>query len=228
MAGLEFELCTFSLVGRCERTGMLGVVVSTHAIAGGARCPHVRAGVGAIATQAITDPRLGPLVLDLLEAGFSAEAALAAAVAATPKPEYRQIGVVDWNGKGAAHTGEANKGWAGHIVGEHFVSLGNNLVSEETVRAMADVFQQTAELDLEERLLRGIEAGRDAGGQNGGQRSAGLTVYGKEPYPWVDLRVDAHDEPIAELRRVYEIYRPTREYFSKRVQVPDLPSPPDV
>lgn len=227
MGTLEFEFHTFSLVARCERTGMYGVATATHAIAVGSRCSHARAGIGAVATQAVTDPRVGPLALDMLEMGYSADAALAGVVAVVPKAAYRQIGVVDRDGSSAAYTGESNQSWAGHITEKDFVSMGNNLIGPATIEAMAEVFRRSAGMELEERLLRAIEAGRDAGGQNGGQRSASLIVYDREVYPWVDLRVDAHDEPIAELRRVFEVYKPMREFFSKRALIPEFPAPPD-
>lgn len=223
--GVEFH--TFSIVARCERTGMLGVAMATHAYAVGARCPWVRAGLGAVATQALTDPRLGPLAMNLLGLGYSAPAALAEVVRSDPHFAHRQVGIVDRDGNSAAETGSANKPWAGHFTGRNFVAMGNYLISARTAEAMAESFQATESLELDERLLRAIEAGRDAGGQHGGQRSAALIVHDREIFPWVDLRVDAHDEPVGELRRVFQLFQSVKMYFTRRVANPELPPPPD-
>jgi uncharacterized Ntn-hydrolase superfamily protein len=217
---------TFTLVARCERTGMLGIAISSHAYAVSARCPFIRPSVGAVSTQALTDPRLGPRALDLLAAGHVQDA-LQRLVEEDVSRDHHQIGLVDARGGAGAYTGSGNSEWAGHIIGEGFVSMGNFLVGADTVESMAISFHRDSELDLDERLLRAIEAGRDAGGQHGGQRSAGLHVFGREPFPWVDLRVDAHHDPIGELRRIYELFRPLREYFARRPSDPNVPRPPD-
>src|SRR5687767_5788505 len=112
------EFNTFTIVGRCGRTGMLGVGIATHAYAVGARCPFVRAGLGAVATQATTDPRLGGFALNLLETGYSAEKALEVVVASDRHPAFHQIGIVDRDGNSAACTGASNKDWAGHRTGK--------------------------------------------------------------------------------------------------------------
>lgn len=222
-----FGFTTFSIVARCERTGMLGVAMATHAYAVGARCPYVQAHVGAVATQAVTDPRLGRLALKLLELGYSAQHALAEVVASDPHFCHRQVGIVDRDGNSAAETGGANKDWAGHVTEKNFVAMGNYLMSARTVDAMAESFRATTGLPLDERLLRAVEAGRDAGGQHGGQRSAALLVYHREVFPWVDLRVDAHAEPVAELRRVFGLFQGVKEYMTARVPNPEMPQPPD-
>lgn len=221
------EWNTFSIVGRCERTGMLGVGIATHAYAVGSRCPFVRARLGAVATQAITDPRLGPSALHLLETGYSAHQALEVLVASDHHRAHHQIGIVDRDGNSAARTGEANKDWAGHLTGKNFVAMGNYLTSSRTAEAIAASFESSGELELDERLLRAIEAGRDAGGQRNGQRSAALIVHHREVYSWVDLRVDASAEPIAELRRIHGLFSPLREHFTRRAVDPTLPAIPD-
>ena len=222
-----FEVNTFSIVARCERTGMLGVGQATHAYAVGARCPWVRAGIGAVATQATTDPRLGRLALNLLDLGYSASRALAEVAASDPHFAHRQVGIVDRDGNAAAQTGAANKDWAGHIAERNFVAMGNFLISARTVEAMAESFRKTEDLELDERLMRAVEAGRDAGGQHKGQRSAALVVHHREVYPWVDLRVDAHHEPVDELRRIFTLFQPVKEYMTVRVPNPEMPQPPD-
>lgn len=224
-----FEYHTFSITARCERTGMLGVALATHAYAVGARCPHVRAAVGAVATQANTDPRLGILALNLLAMGYSAPRALAEVAASDPHFEHRQVAIVDHDGNSAAQTGSANLDWAGHIIGRNFVAMGNYLTSARTAEAMAQSFQSTEGLglDLDERLLRAIEAGRDAGGQHKGQRSAALLVHNRESFPWVDLRVDLHEEPVGELRRIFDLFQGVKEHYTLRAIDPARPAPAD-
>lgn len=220
LPGIHFS--TFSITARCPRTGRFGVAITTHAIAVASRCPFVRANVGAVTTQSSTDPRLGPLGLNLLELGYSAGKVLREIEASDPYIEHRQIAVVDRSGKTAARTGRENRDWAGHREGDGYVAMGNVLVGERTCTAMAEAFEASAGEELEERLLRAIEAGRDAGGQHGGQRSSGLIVYDREVYPRVDLRVDDHDEPVAELRRIFDLFRPLTEYWNLRAVDPTI------
>ncbi|MGQ0572439.1 MAG: DUF1028 domain-containing protein [Armatimonadota bacterium] len=209
-------------MGRCSRTGKLGVGIATRAIAVSSRCPHVKASVGAVTTQAYTDPRLGYLAIRLLELGFSAEKVVEELVRSDPHNGVRQLGVVDRDGNTAAFTGGATLPWTGHLKESNVVALGNYLLGSHVVQAIFETFRATAREDLEERLLRAIEAGRDAGGQHEGQHSAGLLVYDRAEYPWIDLRVDEHHEPIGELRRVFEAYKPLREYFNLRPSNPQL------
>jgi uncharacterized Ntn-hydrolase superfamily protein len=215
---------TFSIVARCARTGRLGVGIATRSIAVASRCSHARVAVGAVATQAYTDPRLGAAAIRLLELGFSAEKVLRELVDSDPHRDHRQLAVVDRDGRAAAHTGSLNHGWAGQRLAPGVAVIGNGLMGAEVADAMMDAFQEDGRGDLEERVLRGIEAGRDAGGQAGGQRSSGLLVYAHDPYPWVDLRVDDHAEPIGELRRIFTVYAPLREYFSVRPARPETGS----
>jgi uncharacterized Ntn-hydrolase superfamily protein len=147
---------------------------------------------------------------------------IAELVDSDPHIEHRQLGIVDRDGGSAAFTGSANKSWAGHLIGRGVVAMGNVLKGEAVVRAMFEAFQRVEDRDLEDRLLCAIEAGRDAGGQPNRQRSSGLLVYASDPYPWVDLRVDEHAEPIGELRRVFDLYKPLREYFQVRAARPEI------
>ena len=221
---IGIELNTFSIVGRCPRTGRLGVAITTSDVAVGSRCPYVMPEVGAGSTQASTDPRLGPAALRLLEAGKSPETALGELASKDRHIERRQIGLVDAQGRSAARTGAANAEWAGHLVEDNFVAMGNGLAGGQVVRAMADAFSACETRDLEERLLRSIEAGHDAGGEaqdSTPYHSAALLVYGSESYSRVDLRVDEHPTPIEELRRVFEIYRPKIEFYHMRAIHPE-------
>jgi uncharacterized Ntn-hydrolase superfamily protein len=201
------ELTTFSIAARCARTGMLGAAVSTAVPGVGALCPFVGAGVGAVCTQSWVNPYLGIDGVRLMGEGKTAQQALDQLIAADPGREVRQLGMVDRDGGSAAWTGKDCTQWFGHITGPDFAVQGNMLVGEPTIRAMADAFVAGAALDLPERLIVVLEAGQAAGGDKRGRQSAALKVHHREDYPWLDLRVDEHRYPIAELRRVYEVAR---------------------
>jgi uncharacterized Ntn-hydrolase superfamily protein len=215
-SAMRFGGDTFTIIGRCERTGMLGACLATSEIATGSRGPHVKARVGAMSTQALTNPRLGKLAINLLELGYSAPKVLQEIVASDPHKEYRQIGVVDKDGNSAAHTGKENKDWAGHIARKNYIAMGNYIVSEGVVKAMSEAFEASVAEDLEERLVRAIEAGRDAGGQHGGNHNAAALIV----YDW-----DGHDtDAISELRRFWEMYRPLIPYYAVRPSDPTIGS----
>ena len=199
------KLNTFSITARCERTGQFGVAVSTKVPAVGMLCPFARSGVGAVATQSWVNPYLGLWGLDLLAEGKGAEEVKALLIERDPVPAQRQFAVVDRWGAAAAQTGEESDTWRGHITGKDFAAAGNMLVGEETVAAMAESFRDTQERPLAERLLLALQAGQDAGGDKRGRQSAALKVVDKEDYPYLDLRVDEHPDPVAELGRVYEV-----------------------
>jgi uncharacterized Ntn-hydrolase superfamily protein len=199
------NLNTFSIVAYDATSGMLGVAISTRVPAVGAVCPFARAGVGAISTQAWTNPLLGVDGLDLLEQGNSAEEALQKLLDADPDPEMRQVIAVDKEGRSAAHTGSEADPWKGHRTGDGYAVAGNMLVGEETITAMAEAFEASADEPLSERLLRALESGQAAGGDKRVRQSAALFVVKSESYPYLDLRVDEHPDPVAELRRVYEV-----------------------
>jgi uncharacterized Ntn-hydrolase superfamily protein len=215
---------TFTLVARCPRTGMLGIGTATRAPAVGVRVPHIKPRLGAVAIMAIADERLGPLALRLLEIGYKAPGVIEQMVVADPNAEQRQLAVVDDDGFAAARTGSANVDWCGHRCRDGYVVLGNALTGEHVIDAMEQAFLASESEDLEERLMRSIEAGRDAGGQQGGQRSAALLVFDRKTFSRVDLRVDIHDEPVAELRRVFEVYRPIIPYYDLRQVDPTVMS----
>ena len=219
------EADTFTLVARCEPTGMFGIGLATSSIAVATRCPFAKANVGAVSIQAYPDPRLGPLAIELLEMGYAAPKVLAELKASDPHIEYRQIGVVDKDGNSAAYSGPMNKDWAGHIAKKNYVAMGNLLAGEHVAKAIADSFEATATEPLEERLMRAIEAGRDAGGQKDGLLfSAAILVYDRQVFPRVSLRVDHHEQPVDELRRIFEIYEPLIPYYVSRPSDPSLGS----
>ena len=221
MIGIEFT--TFSLIGRCERTGMLGIAIATSEMAVGSRCIHVAPGVGAVITQASTNPRLGHLGLNLLRAGYSAPRVLDEIAASDAFVERRQLGCLDTTGLTAARTGSGNKPWAGHRVERNVVVAANAVVGERVADAMLEAFGKTVEQPLWERLLRALEAGKAAGGQPDGETSSGLFVVDREPYAMVDLRVDLHPEPVRELRRLADAYFPLVAYYNLRPRDPSVP-----
>jgi uncharacterized Ntn-hydrolase superfamily protein len=219
---------TFSLIGRCERTGMFGIAIATSEMAVGSRCIHVAPNVGCVVSQASTNPKLGHLGLSLLRLGHSAPRVVADIAASDQYVERRQLGALDVSGLGAARTGSENKPWAGHRVDKNVVVTTNLVASERVPSDMLAAFQKSADQPLWERLLRALEAGKAAGGQPNGEVSGGLYVVDREPYSVVDLRVDLHPEPVKELRRLANEYFPLVTYYHVlRPRDPNLPSAPD-
>lgn len=198
---------TFSIVARCPRTGMLGVATSSKAIAAGAAVPYCRAGVGAIASQAFGNPYLGIEGLRFLEQGLTAERALERLIEGDRGRDLRQVAIVDREGNTAAYTGARCIPWAGQAEGGGHICLGNILAGEEVVKAMARAFEVSVDEELPERLLLALAAGQEAGGDRRGRQSAGIYVVHTEEYPYCDLRVDDHPDPIPELRRVFEVFQ---------------------
>ena len=212
---------TFSLVGRCPRTGMFGAVVTTSSIAVGSRCQFARAGVGAALTQHRTDPRLGPLMLDLLARGYDADAALRATVAAAPQPEWRQLAVIDATGRTAAYTGaRIDAPRAGEAHGTDCVAIANIVRSPDVPAAMARAFAADPAAPLPARLVAALAAGDAAGGEFRLLMSAALVVVHRESFAYVDLRVDEHPDPIAELRRLWLAYEPEADSYVGRANDP--------
>lgn len=200
------QLNTFSIAARCARTGMLGVAVSTAVPAVGALCPHVRRAAGAVSTQAWVNPYLGLGAIERLAAGDTAAAALAAVLAGDDAAAVRQVGVVDRLGGADAWTGGECTPWAGHRTGTDYAVQGNMLTGPEVLAAMEATFLATPACELAERLLLVLEAAQSVGGDKRGKQSAALLVHHEEDYAWVDLRVDEHPYPVAELRRVWGVF----------------------
>ncbi|MDP9180452.1 MAG: DUF1028 domain-containing protein [Chloroflexota bacterium] len=209
---------TFSIAARDSRNGWLGVATSSKALSAGGLVPYVRKGAGAIASQSFVNPYLGIDGLVLLEQGLPAERAVEHLIEGDPGRGMRQLGIVDVDGRTAAYTGERCIPWAGHVLGGGYVCLGNILTGERVVRAMATEFEHTVEEELPERLMQALEAGQAAGGDRRGRQSAGIYVIAGEEYPWCDIRVDDHEDPVPELRRVLEVWR--------REEVPYLQASP--
>jgi uncharacterized Ntn-hydrolase superfamily protein len=185
---------------------MLGVATASKALGAGGLVPYVQAGTGAIASQSFPNPYLGLDGLTLLSQGLPAERTLDRLIEMDAGRDLRQVGIVDAEGRTAAYTGDRCIPWAGSTAGAGFVCLGNILVGEGVVQAMAAAFEQTADEDLPARLIQVLEAGEDAGGDRRGRQSAGIYVVAAEEYPYCSIRVDDHEDPIGELRRILGVW----------------------
>jgi uncharacterized Ntn-hydrolase superfamily protein len=198
-------LHTFSVTARCQRTGELGIAVSTAAMCVGALVPYIRAGVGAVASQAFVNPYLGLLGLEFLESGMSASETVAELVRRDPGIGDRQVAVVDANDGAAAYSGDECIDWFGHSVGPGVAFAGNMLTGPETIDAMASSWRNTEDQDLVDRLLQAVQAGHQAGGDKRGHRSAAVRVLGAEDYAQVDLRIDDDPDPVGALVELYRV-----------------------
>ncbi len=211
-------IATYSIVAADLEAGQWGVAVESKFLAVGAIVPWAEAGVGAIATQSYANPRYGPDGLALLREGAPAQDTVDRLTAADDDRDHRQLGVVDARGDSASFTGSECQEWAGGRTGAGYAAQGNILVSEETVGALAETFERGGDLPLAERLLECLAAAQAAGGDRRGQQSAALLVvergggYAGLSDVLVDLRVDDHERPVEELRRLYGLHR---EIFGK-------------
>lgn len=202
---------TFSIVAYDPERKEWGVAVQSKFIAVGSIVPWAKSGVGAIATQAWANTSYGPKGLALLEQGLTAEDVISSLTKQDEKREDRQVGIVDSYGNAASFTGSRCFDWAGHIVGENYSCQGNILVSEDTVFAMSQAYRETKG-DLAIKLLTALEEGQEAGGDSRGKQSAAILImkeegaYDGRTDKYVDVRVDEHEHPIKELRRVFELY----------------------
>jgi uncharacterized Ntn-hydrolase superfamily protein len=200
---------TYSIVARDPASGELGAAVQSHWFSVGSLCPWARPGVGAVATQSIVEPAHGPNGLDRLAAGAPAPDALAAVLAADPLASARQVGIVDAAGRAAAHTGADCVPHAGHVVGEHWACQANMMLRDTVPAAMSAAFAGAGG-DLADRLLAALEGAEGEGGDARGRQSAALLVVGDSGEPWrrrIDLRVEDHPDPLAELRRLLGLHR---------------------
>ncbi len=202
---------TYSIIAFDPVTGEIGVAVQSRIVAVGGIVPFARAGVGAVATQAYANVRYGPVGLAGLAQGLAPEECLRILTGADPLRERRQVGIIDATGRAATYTGNECLDWAGGIVGKHFAVQGNILSGRGVVTAMAEAFERS-DGELSERLLASLKAGQAAGGDKRGMQSAALLVvregwgYGGLDDRYRDLRVDEHEDPIAELERVYRAH----------------------
>jgi uncharacterized Ntn-hydrolase superfamily protein len=217
---------TFSIAGRCARTGMLGAIVTTSSMAVGGRCAWAEANVGAVLTQHRTDPRLGPKVLERLRGGAAPDAILRDLERSESGLGWRQLAVIDAGGQAAFFNGDRIYSVHKGKVGRDCVAAGNILRNTDVVDAMVASFEANAEQPLAERLMRAIEAGDAAGGELKQLKSAGLLVVHRESFAFVDLRVDLDPRPLVQLRFLWELYQPTAdEYVVRAVEPEKAPRP---
>lgn len=193
---------TWSILAR-DASGALGVAVASRFFAVGALCPHARAGVGALSTQALVNPRYAKPGLDLLSEGTPPAEVIRILTSTDEGREARQLHVLDAQGRSARHTGSACIEWCGHLAGDGWSLAGNMLAGAQVLEATAEAYERSAGLPFAERLLAALDAGDAAGGDKRGRQAAALLIHTTEAYPFLDLRVDDHDEPFVELRRLY-------------------------
>ncbi|HWV89137.1 MAG TPA: DUF1028 domain-containing protein, partial [Burkholderiales bacterium] len=187
---------------RDRATGTFGVAIATRFFAVGALCPHAASGVGALSTQALVNPHYGRQGLELLRAGVAAAEVVKRLVAPDEGREHRQLHVIDTAGRIAQHTGAECVGWAGAVAGEGFSVAGNMLANEQVIQQTARAFHESRK-PFAERLISALRAGEAVGGDKRGKQSAALLICSTEDYPELNLRVDDHADPLAELNRLY-------------------------
>lgn len=214
---------TFSIAGRCVKTGEIGVAITSSSIAVGSRCAWVRAGVGAVATQNVTDPSLGNAALDLLQSGLCPEPTLNLITEDRPHIEHRQLLIVDRNGRTGHFSGSEILGCHAISEGRDAVAGGNMLASRLVPNAMIVAFELNNEASLADRLIGALDAGLECGGEEGDIHSAVLLIAKDHAWPYVDLRVDWHKTaPLDVLRGLWEAYEPQAEDYAVRAVDPDM------
>jgi uncharacterized Ntn-hydrolase superfamily protein len=223
---------TWSIIAREPRSGAFGIAIATKAFAVGARCVFAASGVGAIATQSFTNPMLGTRGLRLLREAVAAPDVLAVLIAADEGRAIRQLHIVDAGGRNAAYTGERCVQWCGHRVGDGFSVAGNMLAGRAVVEESFAHYADAKNAPFAERLLAALEAGQRAGGDKRGKQSAALVVYSTEDVADIDLRVDDHAEPLAELRRLLTVFNrdvaPFRSITPTRARPSGISDPQEI
>jgi uncharacterized Ntn-hydrolase superfamily protein len=213
---------TFSLVARCEKSGMFGVAIASSSPAVAARCSYTRAGVGAVASQNITDPSLGPKTLDLIGQGLSAKDAIANIMQNGQHMDYRQVLAVDRNGQTAIHSGPNSLGIWTQAQGINVASGGNLLANDGVPQAIVECFQSTKG-HIGDRLIAAMRAGLKQGGEAGPIHSAGLQICDQVAWPVADLRCDwSGDCPIENIATAWDVYKPQLEAYVQRALNPSV------
>lgn len=216
---------TISIAARCARTGAFGVAISSSSPAVGARCPNVRAGVGAVSSQNVTDPRLGPALLDALASGLDAQAALNKVSATATHPEFRQLTVVDKDGNSSVYSGAKSLGINAEVTDVDVAAAGNLLANDNVIQEMVNEFKAGADKELADRLISCLEAGVRAGGEAGPVHSAAVIVATNVDWPSTNLRVDWDDDPIGKLRETYTVWAPQAvDYVTRALDPTSAPS----
>lgn len=215
---------TFSIVGRCAETGQLGIAISSSSIAVGARCPWLRPGVGAVATQNITLPALGPDVLHHLEQGNSPAQALDKALTRNGYGQFRQLTAIDHLGNTAHFSGANTLGCHNAVSGEQCIAAGNMLADAAVINVLVRTFENSGG-QLADRLMAAMQAGLAAGGEAGPVHSAAMVVVGEHTWPIIDLRVDwAEEDPIGQLAKLWDDYSPqVQDYLTRALDPTKAP-----
>src|SRR5438270_3073975 len=195
---------TWSIIARDSASGAFGVAIATRFFAAGSLCPSAHSGVGALSSQALVNPHYGRQGLELLRAGIGAPEAVKRLIAPDEGREQRQLHVIDAAGRIGQHTGKQCVDWCGALAGDGYSVAGNMLAGAQVMRETARAFEASRSRPFAERLVAALEAGEAAGGDKRGKQSAALLIHSTESYPELDIRVDDHAEPLAELRRLYE------------------------
>lgn len=208
---------TWSIVAYDAATGSFGVALATRFFAAGALCPHAEGGVGALSTQALVNPTYGPTGLRLLREGLAAPAIVAALLESDEGRAHRQLHIQDAAGRIAAHTGVECIPWCGHVIhaDERFSVAGNMLAGPEVIESTARTYQANRDLPFARQLIAAMKAGEAQGGDKRGKQSAALLIYATEEYPALDLRVDDHIDPLAELTRLEAVSHERYVHFAK-------------
>ena len=214
---------TWSIIAHDVKTGMVGLAVSTCAFAVGARVPSIETGVGVVASQSFVNPFYGPQALALLKQGASAQEAVDAITRADEGRSQRQVHIMDNQFRFAAFTGDGCVDWCGHLIRDTYSVAGNMLAGPQVIETTADFYAAHPELPFAQRLLSALKAGEDAGGDKRGKQSAALLIHDQEDYAYLDIRVDDHADPLAELMRVEEKSR--GRYMHYRKFMPSKASP---
>lgn len=220
---------TFCVIARDPKQGLLGLAQSTSPLSVGARCPFIRSNVGAVSSQAYTDPGLGPLAIELLTLGYSPEKVLLELSQSDDHFEWRQIGIVDRHGRSAVHTGKECKEFSSAVTGDGYVVMGNYLLTDQVVPKMDQAWHASEGKMLEDRLMAVVIAARDEGGDLGGHRSSCMLVYDTEPYARTDLRIDfapkrdGQPDAVDGLQDILERWKPMIGYYKARPHKPTMP-----
>ena len=216
---------TFSLVARCKETGMLGTAVTSSSPAVAARCSYTRSNVGAVSTQNVTDPSLGKKSLDFLETGLTSFQVVEKIKSTNKHLEYRQVLIIDSKGNTAIHSGNNSLGIWSEAIGDNVISAGNLLANKEITKVIVSAFEQNKG-HLADRMLAGLKAGLDAGGEEGPIHSAGIKISHQVPWPIIDLRCDWTEEcPITKLSEIWKIYKPqVNDYLQRGLDPTKAPS----
>ena len=214
---------TWSIIAR-DAGGAIGIAVSTKFFAVGARVPAIEAGIGAVASQALTNPLYGRRGLALLRLGVPAAEVVRLLIAADAGHPHRQVHVMDGSGAFAAHTGAECVDWCGHLIRDTFSIAGNMLAGPQVIAETARAYETGAALPFPRRLIAAMKAGEDAGGDKRGKQSAALVVYGNQDYSELDLRVDDHIEPLLELARLESVSRERWTHFRDFIPTRENPA----